>query len=214
VAVGVVEDGAVDEVTPVEPLHGVPVKADPDRSPGAPGEDAAHPGEELAVDDGVEAHLPHAADRGQAVPRKPAKRDVAQRHDVFRRDDLEKVQDLAVLLEDQGVDRGLRVLLPKPPEHGGAEHEAPHLRKQNDQDSPRRPCRRPASREQGEQPADQRPERLVDSSLRFDVHFSLISFPFPLHDARLADRSPPDLWEGNQQAGERPCSLSRSSRNA
>ena len=59
VAIGVVQDGPVDEIAPVEPFHRVPVEPDPDGCPAEKGKDAAHAGEELAVDDDVEAQFPH-----------------------------------------------------------------------------------------------------------------------------------------------------------
>ncbi len=71
VAVGVVQDGPVDKIAPVEPFHRVPVEPDPQGRPAEKGEDAAHAGEELAVDDDVEAQFPHFPDCGKAVADEP-----------------------------------------------------------------------------------------------------------------------------------------------
>ena len=104
-------------------------------------------------------------DCGKAVADEPPEGAVAERHYVFRGYDFQQVQDLAVLLEYQGVDRGLRVLFPEPAEHGAAQHEAPHFGKEDDQDPLRGLRRYTAPRKEGQRPADERPESLIDLSL-------------------------------------------------
>ena len=48
--------------------------------------------------------------------------------------DVEKLENFLVLVEDERMERGLRVLLSKPQEHRACEKKTPHLGEQDHED--------------------------------------------------------------------------------
>jgi hypothetical protein len=77
------------------------------------------------------------ADRGEQRAQQPAERAVVDGDHVLRRHAGHQVEYLAILAEQQDVQRGFRVTCAQQREHRLREHQAAHLRKQDHDDAPR-----------------------------------------------------------------------------
>ena len=96
--------------------------------------DRADAGEELAVDNRIDADETQHLDGCEAVLPERLQRAVSHREDMAFGNYVEKLEHFLVLLEDERIERGLGVLRSKPAEHGMCKEETPHLGEQDHED--------------------------------------------------------------------------------
>ena len=207
--VGVVEHGPVDERAPVKPLLGVAVEPHPQGSAGKPREHAAHPGKQLAVNHHIEFERPQSAQDPDAVGGKAPHGPVVQRQHVLPGDDSQQVQHFAVPCKQQGADFDARVKALQPGEHRLGQHQAAHLRKQNNEDPSRRVGNLPPGAElvqQGKRGAHGHAHEAIHRPLEPDIHAARnrgAATPAPRRAGAVARGS----WPGAIHAGLRRAAL-------
>ena len=179
VTVGVVHHRIGQVAAAVEAFLRMGFETDQNRGAGQIGDQAADSGKQLAVDNDIKTQSAHFLERLPEVARKILEVGVIECHDIFGGDDVEQIEDFAVLGEKHNVQFGTGIARFERPEHRFGQHQTAHFRQQNDQNALRRVGPATAQAQfantpvpDGEQGAKRHPGIFINSALETDIHQS------------------------------------------
>ena len=131
------------------------------------------PRKQFAIDDGSDSESSQTSNRGKRVHQQSPERRAPQDQNVLFRYGRQKIECLTVPIEEDRVQRRLRITLPYSNKHRLSKHQASHFRQEDDEYSSRR--RRfsvpsTSKRPQREQATNEDTHNAIDPALKLDVH--------------------------------------------